>query len=399
MAVDAKWRLYWNREFVDTRSKDDLEFVVAHEVCHLVLGHCTRGQRVLKRPGGHEQVLWNIAADYAVNSMLDAEGMTVPEYALMPQRDGLKPELPAEEYFQILMQQHAKQQDHQPASGGGGDGDPESGTGQESDQGQPQPGGSGSDGQKRPWESSLEDEPLSESGGEEDASGEASGASNDAPPGVSSHDAEQIVQKVVEDITKRKGVGSQSAKRLVDQAQPTKINPRRLLANAIRTRLTGAESGPGTSTYRRPARRLPVGGVLRPKSIRPNPRVVIIVDTSGSMRQSELASALGLIAQVLGALRSSDGIRVITGDTQACTKAKVFRHDQVELAGGGGTDMGAIIDHVAEQKDPVDLIVCVTDGYTPWPDQKPKAPVVVALTRDDCKREVPSWMKTVSLAG
>jgi predicted metal-dependent peptidase len=75
----------------------------------------------------------------------------------------------------------------------------------------------------------------------------------------------------------------------------------------------------------------------------------------------------------------------------------VFRHDQVELVGGGGTDMGAIIDSVDQEKDRSDLIICVTDGYTPWTDRKTKAPVVVALTRKDCLKDVPKWMKTVCL--
>lgn len=379
MAVDAKWRLYWSREFVDSRSKSDLEFVVAHEVCHLVLGHPVRGQRVIKRPGGLEHHLWNIAADYAVNSMLEAEGMTVPKDALRPQDDGYGAELPVEEYYQHLMER----------TGDPGDVDPDC---------EPMAGGSGSDGQQRPWEESLADDPLSEPENGEDASGDGSGDDNDTPAGVSSHDAQQIVERVTEDLAKRTGKGSKSAQRLIDQAKPTKVNPRRLLAHAIRSRLQGAESGPGTSTYRRPARREPVGGVLRPKSIRPNPRVAIVVDTSGSMENSELASALGLIAQVLGVLRSTDGIRVITGDTRACTSAKVFRHDQVELAGGGGTDMGAIIDHVDAQKERVDLIICVTDGYTPWTDKKTKAPVVVALTRRNCIDDVPKWMRTVCLA-
>ena len=196
---------------------------------------------------------------------------------------------------------------------------------------------------------------------------------------------------------KSRGSGSASAKRLVEQSIPAKIDPRKLLRLAVARHLASTQSGPGTSSYRRPARRQPIGDTLRPRSIRRCPRVAVIVDTSGSMGRNELATGLGLISQVLGSIGNSDGIRVISGDVGACTDAKVFRPDQVHLAGGGGTDMGAIIEEVAASKQPCDLAIVVTDGYTPWPDKRQPFPVVACITGGSPTSGIPSWIKAFAI--
>jgi predicted metal-dependent peptidase len=44
--------------------------------------------------------------------------------------------------------------------------------------------------------------------------------------------------------------------------------------------------------------------------------------------------------------------------------------------GGGGTDMGAIINEIAEMGLTPDCCVILTDGYTPFPPEPPKYPVI-----------------------
>lgn len=51
---------YYNRDFVDKLSKDELVFLVAHEVEHVVYDH-------MGRRGSRDPKLWNIAADYVIN--------------------------------------------------------------------------------------------------------------------------------------------------------------------------------------------------------------------------------------------------------------------------------------------------------------------------------------------
>jgi predicted metal-dependent peptidase len=62
MAVDGKY-LYYNHRFVDNLTNDELVFVFAHEISHLVFDHLGRNE-------GRNRKLYNCAADYVVNDDL-----------------------------------------------------------------------------------------------------------------------------------------------------------------------------------------------------------------------------------------------------------------------------------------------------------------------------------------
>jgi hypothetical protein len=56
---------------------------------------------------------------------------------------------------------------------------------------------------------------------------------------------------------------------------------------------------------------------------------------------------------------------------------KVFTGTQVALYGGGGTDMGVGLRAFTERtRDPIDLLVIVSDCCTPWPTAAPSFPVI-----------------------
>lgn len=66
-ATDGRY-LYYNTEFVKKLSKNELIFVIAHEILHCCLDHF--GRRSNRDPG-----LWNMANDYVVNYILVAENI------------------------------------------------------------------------------------------------------------------------------------------------------------------------------------------------------------------------------------------------------------------------------------------------------------------------------------
>src|SRR5260370_8937262 len=86
-------RIVYYAAFVDGLKPAELEGVLAHEVSHCALGHqCRRGNRDPK--------LWNIAADYAINPILVANGFTLPPDVLIdPAFSGLS----AEEIYARLL--------------------------------------------------------------------------------------------------------------------------------------------------------------------------------------------------------------------------------------------------------------------------------------------------------
>jgi predicted metal-dependent peptidase len=83
-------------------------------------------------------------------------------------------------------------------------------------------------------------------------------------------------------------------------------------------------------------------------------------------------------------------VRVLAVDTDVHVVRRVSRAAQVQLAGGGGTDMGAGIESAAKLHPKPSVAIVLTDGYTPWPDQPPPGiRVIVGLLTE--RRRLPGW--------
>ena len=113
--------------------------------------------------------------------------------------------------------------------------------------------------------------------------------------------------------------------------------------------------------------------------------------------ESDLALALGVIGNALRSLPNPRALRVLAGDTAVACAKNVFCPEQIELGGGGGTDMAAMVVAACEERPSPKAILAVTDGYTGWPP-KPVGPRVVAcLTQPQTAEGVPRWIDTVVL--
>lgn len=130
--TDGK-RLGYNPSFINSLNAEGVRFVVAHEVLHPALSHQLRRD-------GREPILWNIAADLAINWMLQEAGFTVWEHACLPGREDFETHDPrwcAEEHYahipkDIAEQWRGKGQDPGKCGGvidGTADRDPETGAG------------------------------------------------------------------------------------------------------------------------------------------------------------------------------------------------------------------------------------------------------------------------------
>ncbi len=63
---------YWNHEFLSKLTNKNVEFVMRHELLHILLSHC-RPERV----GGRNSKVWNIAVDYFCNALIEKEYMEI----------------------------------------------------------------------------------------------------------------------------------------------------------------------------------------------------------------------------------------------------------------------------------------------------------------------------------
>jgi predicted metal-dependent peptidase len=62
MCTDSK-HIWWNAKFVEELSEEEVQFVLAHEVMHVLLKHC-------KPHLGKDPKLCNVAMDYVINAQL-----------------------------------------------------------------------------------------------------------------------------------------------------------------------------------------------------------------------------------------------------------------------------------------------------------------------------------------
>lgn len=245
-------------------------------------------------------------------------------------------------------------------------------------------GGSSADGQPKPWECPAPD---------------PNDPTEANPPGLDEFDQQMVRRMMAQDIERFRGTVPGDLRREVEGILRPKASPVERLRTAVKFAIT-QRRGYGTFTYRRPSRRQIPGGPILPAHRENVPNVVVVVDTSGSMGKKDIRLALGVIADVCRGFCGPRGLRVLAGDTQCQAVCDVFRPEEVQLKGGGGTDMRQLLRQAAESRPRPDVVLMVTDGYTPWPETplRQKVKVVVCLTDSGTRSDIPSWIEVVDIS-
>ena len=131
------------------------------------------------------------------------------------------------------------------------------------------------------------------------------------------------------------------------------------------------------------------GELLMPSFHQPRPRPGFLIDTSSSMEDSQLARALAELAGLTRQLGYGADVVVACCDAAVRDVRKVFGAGQVELYGGGGTDLDVGLRAFIERThDPIDLLVIVSDCHTTWSNDVPPFPVIIIRVGDGAP---PPW--------
>ena len=350
IAVDRSWRLYMDPAVVDEWSCEEIGSVLVHHVGHLLRDHAGRAQQL----GVDEATerAWVAAADAEINDDLVEADLSFPVEPIVPFALECEPGGFAEDYFRRIR-----------------------------DKKEFCPGecGSGAHGRARRWERNA-----------------------DGIPQISRASAHLLRCKVASEIRgcagKLPGSVPQGWRRWADELLEPKVDWRRALAAHVRTGIASV-AGCVDYSYARPSRRASVtGSVILPALRKPLPTIAVVIDTSGSMSPALLADVL---AEVEGILRGvglgRDRTHVLSCDVHVHRTQRVSSARQVELFGGGGTNMGAGIDAALEIKPRPSVIVVLTDGYTPWPTARPKGARVVVGLVGAGQWKVPDWAKLVRI--
>ncbi|MFJ9055632.1 VWA-like domain-containing protein [Streptomyces sp. NPDC102409] len=350
MGVDRHWRCYVSPGFVDRTPVAELAAVWVHEAAHLLRDHHGRAD-LLPARDRRDRHRVNVAQDCEINDDLVADGLPLPAGRLEPRLFGLPEGQLFETYLAAL-----------PPSTWIHD------------------CGSGAHGEPSPWES--------------DATG--------GPAGVGAVEAESLRHHTAEAMrahVRARGTLPGGWKRWADEVLEPTVDWRQALAGAVREAAAWA-AGAVDYTYRRPSRRsAALRGVVLPSLRRPLPRVAVVIDTSGSMGDGEIAAAL---AEVTGVLREvgirGNRVTVLACDADVQAVSRVTSAGQITLGGGGGTDMRVGIAAALAVPERPSIIIVLTDGHTPWPDETPACRLVAALIGPSAP-EAPPWIETVRVTG
>ncbi|MGW2015278.1 vWA domain-containing protein [Streptomyces sp. NPDC001927] len=336
MAVDRYWRCYVSPGFVDRTPVEELAGVWVHEVSHLLRDHHGRGDRLARTrglTGPAERLRMNIAADMEINDDAFGDGLVRPEGAVVPG----DLHLPAGELMEDYLRQF--------------------GLGPRTEHLVWLDCGSGADGSAREWD-----------------------LGPDGADGLSEQQRDAVRFRVAQAISGRPGSAPRGWKRWAEEAFHPPQPWRELLGAALRS----ATSGPGAGddySYGRPSRRsTALPGVVLPSLRRRPPRVTVVIDTSGSVSDAELGSALlevAAISRTVGGRR--DLVSVVSCDAAARVADPICQAEGIPLIGGGGTDLRAGFTTALRGRPRPDVIVALTDGQTPWPSAPPPCRTVVGL--------------------
>jgi predicted metal-dependent peptidase len=352
MATDG-YHIFYNRQFAESLTDDEVKFVIAHELLHCVLGHIDRRDR-------RERLRWNCAIDYATNALLVAAGLSMPAGALF---EHSYTGMTAEEIYDALpepLTPTGRNMRATPAPGGGWRAIDASGHDESCAPG-------GFDGHLPPEDDRIK------------AHGRSCG---DMP---TAEERRRLRISLAGELkSKLQGTAAGRAVAEVRASTERSVPWEHLLAQFV--------SGLRRCDYRLyPYHRKHLWrGLYLPTLGAPGPEhLVLAVDTSGSMSDADL----GKIAGELDALRavSECTLTVLQFDAEITS---VERHDpcqmttleQQQFVGRGGTDIRLPFTWLAKETRagrlfPLpDALIVLTDGFGPMPADPPGLPLLWIAT-------------------
>lgn len=374
--IDDRGRMYINPTWASQQNDGQARFVILHEVLHLILRHH-------ERVGGRDRDLWNLSGDLVINDCIQALGLRSdierPQEGIFREKHAphIPPNLSVEEVYELLR-----------SDGQGGQGkitikitvgQVTGGCGVEPAEGQGDGSGEGGDGQGDGQGISVE------------ITGDMSG--------LSPQEWQNIAQAVANAAKSASTSGGAALTPLL------RIPPSRVRWDALLRELAAAavsRAGRDNVSYSRRSRRSP-RRIFLPGTVANDVRLAIIIDSSGSMSDDELAACVAETRAAIDAAGVKAFLVVHDHEVRAETwiapgsgTATVTK----QITGRGGTLFQPAYDAVAEAGASFAAVVHFTDGYPG--DAWPARPVncqraVCALTSDGRSATVPGGWRVVPI--
>ncbi|MBQ6922365.1 MAG: hypothetical protein IJQ66_04680 [Clostridia bacterium] len=363
-------------EFLKELSDKELDFVLMHEIMHVALSHCFRGENL-------SQEAFNIACDIVVNSNILAESGGNPA-AISLKKWGVSMHLApngkegalytAEEVYEMLPAYMKKdgEQGAKTESGGFSKGRAKKEQGKAADRNR-----AGFDDHSR-WKDSFEED--------------------DTVRDVWAKRVEEAAKAIeIREAYIGRGLLPLFAKRLLKELKEPSVDWRTILADFVQEKVVDYSFVPPDRRFGDADFYLPDfnGTEIEVKN------VLFMIDTSGSMSDDMVTQAY---SEVKGAIDQFDGkLQGFLGffdaaiiEPQPFCDENSFK--MIKPAGGGGTDFQIIFEYVKKNMadDLPASIIILTDGLAPFPQEKlaMDIPVLWVINNDTV---TPPWGKVARI--
>ena len=369
-------RIAFGPKFLESLTDSELDFVMMHEILHVVLQHCIRGE-----DRDHERM--NIACDIVVNSNIllennmDRRSITLSEWgeSMHIAPDGKEGhEYTAEQVYDMLPPTPPQKKKKIPSSGR------KKGRAKQ-EQGDPKDltsGGHSWDDHSQ-WSQYEEDDTLRDVWVKQFAE---------------ACEAISIREKTI-----GRGTLPLFAQRLLEKLRDPQVDWRTILNEFVQEEVNDYSFSPPDRRFQESPFFLPDFNELG-KNGEPVD-ILFMIDTSGSMSDKEITAAF---SEVKGAIDQFDGkLKGWLGFFDAAIiEPKPFENVddvlKIKPAGGGGTDFQIIFEYVhqhMENKLPACIII-LTDGYAPFPQEHLARDIPVLWLIDNNDIE-PPWGKVARI--
>jgi len=334
MGVDAYGNLYYDADWVETLTDDELKGVLVHEVMHCVLEH-------MDRCGNRYHELFNIAGDVVINNMLVNNHLNLPKKVIVPSSNECDvmgfhikniQEKSAEMLYDELWRKLAdkfnrdtsKMKQHIKKHGG----------------------------------NYGFDTHIYDKGGKL-----AKKNKNQQKP-----DWKKVTTDALH-YAKSRGDTPAGMERELGRLNETFIDWRGLLYRYITSQI------PVDYNWAKPSKRSQALGFYMPGVVKESIDIIAAIDTSGSISPRELTEFLSEVCGIISKFKNVN-LTVIDCDCRV-NGAQDFKNvtaddikSRIKLRGGGGTSHIPVFNWINKNKPAAKLLIAFTDGYTEFP--KPK---------------------------
>jgi predicted metal-dependent peptidase len=201
-----------------------------------------------------------------------------------------------------------------------------------------------------------------------------------------SDDHQEVLNELINECKEhKKTIGTESGVYDINRRiQKRKYRWEQVFQNILTTKITEITAGFRYRTFEKPNRRyVHTPDIILPVFIDRKVKIslAIIMDISGSMINIT-DKMYGVMKSMIDITDMEIDITILEVDTDVENEICSFdlKRKTINSKSGGGTDMGAGLRYIHENKREPDLIVVMTDSYTPWPDPPILANKTVVLT-------------------